>query len=131
MCIEPHGLGPLVVQPLGRYAWWMPETHWPGLIELGRRVVEARNRATLSREDLANLAGMDVSNLGRIERGLVNPSFLTLVRIASSLDMDVGELVGRIGKDMLPPSVVTFSAREFREERERRIREGDDDPEAG
>jgi len=93
--------------------------------------VKARTKAALSRDDLANLAGVDVSNLGRIERGLVNPSFFTLVRIASSLDVDVAKLVKGIGADMLPPTAVTFTARQFREEQERRNRHLDDSgPEA-
>lgn len=73
---------------------------------------------------------MDVSNLGRIERGLINPSFFTLVRLAGSLDIDAAELVGGIGVEMLPPTVVSYSARKYREELERR-RRNDDPPEAG
>lgn len=73
---------------------------------------------------------MDVSNLGRIERGLINPSFFTLVRLAGSLDIDAAELVGGIGVEMLAPTVVSYSARKYREELERR-RRNDDPPEAG
>lgn len=56
---------------------------------------------------------MDLSNLGRIERGTINPSFYTLVRIAASLGIDPGDLVRGIGKDMLPPRAEVLTVKEY------------------
>ncbi|HEY5222958.1 MAG TPA: helix-turn-helix transcriptional regulator [Microbacteriaceae bacterium] len=98
----------------------MPEKRWPGALELGRRIVKQRQLDGLSRETVAALAGVDLSNLGRIERGDVNPSFFTLVRIAGTLGIDVAELVAGIGVEMLPPHTAVLTAREFANERRRR-----------
>jgi len=91
----------------------MPGKLWPGATELGRRITQARQRDGVSRDTLAALAGVDLSNLGRIERGVVNPSFFTLVRIAGSLEIDPGELVRGITADMLPPHAAVLTARKF------------------
>lgn len=101
----------------------MLEKRWPGSIELGDRIVQHRQEAAISRDTLANLAGVDQSNLGRIERGVVNPSFYTLVRIAGTLEVDVGDLVRGINSKMLPPHVSVLTAREFAQERRRRAEE--------
>jgi transcriptional regulator with XRE-family HTH domain len=98
----------------------MPEKRWPGAIELGRRISQARQKDGVSRDTLAALAGVDLSNLGRIERGVVNPSFFTLVRIAGSLEIDPGDLVRGINADMLPPHAGVLTAREFADERRKR-----------
>lgn len=92
----------------------MPEDRrWPGSVELGRRIVEARRRVAATREELATLAGVDLSNLGRIERGTINPSFYTLVRIAVSLGIDPGDLVRGIGEDMLPPRAEVLTVQDY------------------
>jgi hypothetical protein len=41
---------------------------------LGERLRAARLRAACSQDEIANLAGMNVANYGKIERGLGNPS---------------------------------------------------------
>lgn len=91
---------------------------------MGRRIVEARRRVAATREDLATLAGVDLSNLGRIERGTVNPSFYTLVRIAASLGIDPGDLVAGIGMEMLPERAEVLTVQEFAKARRRGRYEG-------
>lgn len=88
---------------------------------LGERIRQRRLRFALSQDDIANLAGMNVSNYGKIERGLSNPTFHTIVRIASVLNIDPGELVAGISAASLPEAVTTFTAKDF--VRERRARE--------
>jgi transcriptional regulator with XRE-family HTH domain len=87
---------------------------------LGERIRDRRNKLALSQEEIANLAGMNVSNYGKIERGLGNPNFHTLVRIASVLGVDPGTLIEKIGAESLPERVHTFSAADFIRERRAR-----------
>ena len=91
----------------------MPDKRWPGSIELGQRIAKARERAALSRQELANLANMDLSNLSRIENGLGKPSFYTLVRIAARLGVDPGALVKGIGIEMIPEAAEVLTVREW------------------
>nr|WP_229446595.1 helix-turn-helix transcriptional regulator [Massilia oculi] len=46
----------------------------------------------ISQEDLALIAGVDRSYLGRVERGDNNVAILTLHRIARALDVSLAEL---------------------------------------
>jgi transcriptional regulator with XRE-family HTH domain len=49
----------------------------------------------LSQEGLANLAGMHRTYVGDIERGLRNPSYRNLVKLAVTLEVPLSELVTR------------------------------------
>lgn len=88
---------------------------------LGERLRDRRNKLALSQEEIANLAGMNVSNYGKIERGIGNPNFHTLVRIASVLGVDPGSLIKGIEASSLPERREVFTAADF--VRERRARE--------
>lgn len=68
---------------------------------LGERIRESRLDLGLSQEDVAHLAAMHVSNFGKIERGLANPSVHTLLRIASVLEIDPGVLIAGLSGDMV------------------------------
>ena len=68
---------------------------------LGERIRECRVNLGLSQEDVAHLAAMHVSNFGKIERGLANPSVHTLLRIASVLEIDHGVLIAGLSGDMV------------------------------
>ena len=50
-----------------------------------RAVAHARAQAGLSQRQLAELTGIDQSDISKIERGVANPSLSTLERIASAL----------------------------------------------
>jgi transcriptional regulator with XRE-family HTH domain len=63
---------------------------------------------------------MNVSNYGKIERGLGNPEFHTLIRLAAVLGVDAAELVTGIGADSLPETRRVFTAKEFVRERKAR-----------
>jgi transcriptional regulator with XRE-family HTH domain len=52
-----------------------------------------RVRRGLSQEALAVDAGVDRSYVGRIERGVENPTVETLDRLAAALEVAVGELL--------------------------------------
>lgn len=49
----------------------------------------------LSQEGLADLAGMHRTYVSEIERGLRNPSFRNLFKLASALDVPLSELVAQ------------------------------------
>jgi transcriptional regulator with XRE-family HTH domain len=88
----------------------------------GERVRGERLRLGLSQDEVAHLAGMNVSNYGKIERGIGNPVLHTIVRLGAVLGADPAVLVAGIGGETLPPVLETFSAKEYVEERQRRSR---------
>ena len=51
--------------------------------------------AGLSQEQLADLVETDLTQIGGIERGTRNPSYATLLRLASALKTSVGALTTR------------------------------------
>lgn len=69
----------------------------PALVAVGGAIRSLRLAKDISQERLALLADVDRSYVGRIERGENNIAVLTLVRIASALDMTVAELMAAAG----------------------------------
>jgi transcriptional regulator with XRE-family HTH domain len=59
---------------------------------LGEAVRQRRVEAGLSQEELAEKAATDLTQVGGIERGQRNPSYTTLLRLASALQTTVGDL---------------------------------------
>ncbi len=59
---------------------------------LGEAIRRTRVRAELSQEELADLAGTDITQIGGLERGVRNPSYTTLLRLAAALEIQVGAL---------------------------------------
>lgn len=51
----------------------------------GKRVRELRQKAALSQEELADLAGLDRSNIGGVERGERNVSLVNIYKIARAV----------------------------------------------
>lgn len=100
----------------------MPEPISDACRIVGSRMRGERLRLGLSQDEVANLAHMNVSNYGKIERGLNNPTLHTIVRIAFVLGVDPGEFVMGLSEDSLPAPEVVFSAREFVRERTARVR---------
>jgi transcriptional regulator with XRE-family HTH domain len=62
---------------------------------LGRAIRERRAEQEISQEHLAALAGMHRTYVGDIERGLRNPSYRNLVKLAAALELPLSELVAR------------------------------------
>ncbi len=62
---------------------------------LGKRIRTLRRKRTFTQEELGEKAGLSYKFVGEIERGEVNPSLDSLVRIANSLDVKVGDLFPR------------------------------------
>ena len=64
----------------------------PAHAALGDAIRQLRTRAEMSQEELAEAAGTDLTQVGGIERGVRNPSYTTLLRLATALGTEVGEL---------------------------------------
>lgn len=59
---------------------------------LGDALRQLRHEAGMSQEQLAEGAQTDLTQVGGIERGVRNPSYTTLVRLAGALGTSVGAL---------------------------------------
>lgn len=68
------------------------EPRSPEHAALGEAVRTLRAKAGLSQEQLAEGAGTDLTQVGGIERGVRNPSYTTLLRLADALGTTVGRL---------------------------------------
>lgn len=62
---------------------------------LGEAVRQLRLEAEMSQEELAEAAGTDLTQVGGVERGVRNPSYTTLLRLAGALGSSVGEVTTR------------------------------------
>lgn len=63
------------------------------LIRLGKAIRARRKVLEFSQEALADYAEIDRSQMGKIERGERNVSFLNLVRIATAVNCKPSELL--------------------------------------
>ncbi|HEX5983047.1 MAG TPA: helix-turn-helix transcriptional regulator [Solirubrobacterales bacterium] len=61
--------------------------------QVGRNLFLARRRADLSQEKLAKLCGLHRTEISLVEQGRRIPRVDTLVKLASSLEVDVEELL--------------------------------------
>ncbi|MFS8975174.1 helix-turn-helix transcriptional regulator [Cupriavidus necator] len=69
----------------------------PTLVALGDAIRLIRKERGLSQEQLALSAEIDVSYLGRVERGDNNVAVLRLERIAEALGVTMAELMAEAG----------------------------------
>jgi transcriptional regulator with XRE-family HTH domain len=65
------------------------------LAAIGAVIRQARTEKGMSQENLALLAEVDRSYLGRVERGDNNVAVLTLVRIARALGLTLRQLIAK------------------------------------
>lgn len=70
----------------------MHEKH-PNLVKIGKKIRELRKQKGFSQEDFAARVQLGRSYTGRLERGEVNISIQTLIRIAFVLHVEVFELI--------------------------------------
>lgn len=64
----------------------------PALVALGKAIRELRIQRNLSQEQLSLLADVDVSYVGRVERGDNNVAILTLLKLTDALGVSLSEL---------------------------------------
>ncbi len=62
-------------------------------IEIANRLVNLRKQNSLSQEALADLAEIDRSHMGKIERGERNVTFLNILRIAKAMQCQPSDLL--------------------------------------
>jgi len=62
------------------------------LIRFGNSLRELRLAKGFTQEQLANEMGMEISQISRIERGVINTSVTTLYALSKTLKIDVSEL---------------------------------------
>lgn len=60
---------------------------------LGSAIQRLRKEAGLSQEELADRSGIHLTHIGGLERGIRNPSYTTLVRLAGGLQTQVGRVI--------------------------------------
>ncbi|MBI1891725.1 MAG: helix-turn-helix transcriptional regulator [Burkholderiales bacterium] len=65
----------------------------PALLAIGNAIRRARTAHNLSQEELSLRAEVDLSYVGRIERGDNNVTLLTLIKLANALDLTLTELM--------------------------------------
>ena len=63
------------------------------LKQLGKRVKKARVEVGISQEELAWQCEIDRTYISKIERGIANPSFLVLVKIAEVLKVRITTII--------------------------------------
>ena len=63
------------------------------LKKLGLIIRQSREAAALSQEALADKADLDITYISGIERGVRNPSILSLIALAKGLKTTVSKLV--------------------------------------
>jgi transcriptional regulator with XRE-family HTH domain len=64
------------------------------LLAIGRKLRSIRKARGRSLERVAAAAGLSVGLLSQLERGVGNPSYLTLAKLAQALDIPVGAFFG-------------------------------------
>lgn len=69
---------------------------------LGSRLRELRIAADMSQESLAIDAEVDRTYISQFERGVANPSLITLANLCYALDIDLSELFAPIKLSMKP-----------------------------
>ena len=65
----------------------------PELVLLGETIRALREAQGFSQYDFAYEAGIGTTFYGRLERGEVNPTILSLIKVARALNVDVKELL--------------------------------------
>ncbi|MBA3706299.1 MAG: helix-turn-helix transcriptional regulator [Bacteroidetes bacterium] len=62
------------------------------LAVVGQRIREIRKSKNLSQNDIAKRAGIAISQVGRIERGALNPSISALFVISRAMKVELKDL---------------------------------------
>lgn len=64
----------------------------PSLIEIGKLIRNLRSEKGFSQESFASEVGLDRTYMGSVERGERNIAALNLIKIARTLEVEVGVL---------------------------------------
>jgi len=77
--------------------WWM-KTKSPELVLLGKNSRRYREQRGFSQDNFAYVVGLGRSYYGSLERGEINATFLTLVKIAKALGIELRDVVPHLLK---------------------------------
>ena len=69
------------------------------LISIGHRILECRTAAKLTQRQLFEITGISINHISRLERGLHNPHFDMIIKIAQALDVPVDAFVTDLSAD--------------------------------
>lgn len=75
-------------------------------VDVGESIREARKRAGMNQEQLAELARLNRVTIAKYESGKVEPGAQALSRIADALEVTVDELLGRSPSDETPKPII-------------------------
>ena len=64
------------------------------VVYIGDHLRNARYRAGLTQQELADKAGTTQTTVARIERDAVEPEITTIRKLAEALDVSIGKLLG-------------------------------------
>lgn len=95
----------------------VPKTHSAAAVQIGARIRTARQELGISLEDLGELAEVNWTTIGKIERGASSPAVETLIRIATALEVDAGALVTGVTADDYGERQHRYTARDFLRDR--------------
>lgn len=59
---------------------------------LGERIRKVRKEKKMSQEDLADASGLGLSQIGRMERGVINATLSSVFAISRALEIEVSAL---------------------------------------
>lgn len=76
----------------------------PDHAALGQAVEELRHEAGLTQEDLADRMNTESPTVGKLERGVANPTLVSLLRVARGLDVELTEVFARFERIRRLPS---------------------------
>lgn len=63
---------------------------------LGKRIREIRKSKGLTQLELAVRVNKDYTSIGRLESGRTNPTYITLLKIAEGLDVNLADILNVI-----------------------------------
>ena len=67
----------------------------------------------ITQEDLGELSEVNLTSIGKIERGVSSPAVETLVRLATALEVDPGALITGITADDYGERQHRFTVKDF------------------
>jgi transcriptional regulator with XRE-family HTH domain len=68
------------------------------LKKIGERLQETRVQKKLTQKELAFMVDVEISQITRIERGVINTSVLSLLRITDALEISISDFLKDLEK---------------------------------
>jgi len=68
-------------------------TNTTHLLRFGNHLKNLRTSKKMTLEQVAATAGIDISQVHRIEKGKINTTLSTLIALSNALEINIGELV--------------------------------------